>query len=172
MKRLAIVIFGASMLMGCSESVRLRVTHAPTGDAATDVLVQRRRPVNRWEKITNPVGATYHPHRVAESHWTDGKGECLLQGVGKNDILDIYTTSSVPLTVAVGTNTLALSPGTNEHFTTWVYHVWHEGGRSRFTVSKPSWNWNQEKPDQEMHRTKQPRGARHFADDFDRSLGI
>lgn len=146
MKRPSIAILAATLLAGCSSPVTIKVTYAPTGKPADGILVQRRRPVNRWEKITNPVGATYHPHRVDETHWTDAAGMCTVKRIGAGDIMDLYTTSSVPLNVAAGEYQLKLAPGTTQSFSSYAYHVWLEDGRTRFTVSEPSWNWNKEKP--------------------------
>jgi hypothetical protein len=97
MKRLNILILGLAFLAGCSDPVTVHVNYTPTGKPATDVLVQRLRPANRWEKITNPVGTFYHPLTITEVQWTDSEGRCTLKRIGPEDSYDLVTTSSVPI---------------------------------------------------------------------------
>jgi len=61
---------------------------------------------------------------------------------------EFLTTSSVPLTVVVGTNSISFSSGTNLNLSTWHYWTWQEDGVWKINVSEPSWNWQKEKPNQ------------------------
>jgi hypothetical protein len=134
------------VLAGCSsDKVTIDLTYATTGEPAAKVLVQRRRPVNTWEKVTNPIGATYHGHRLAESHWVEN-GQCRLDKIGKEDIVDVYTASPDPLIVKSDSRSIKLSPGIERHFSSWVYHLWLENGEGRFTVTEPKWEWQREDP--------------------------
>jgi hypothetical protein len=148
MKRLNIIILSAAFLAGCSDPITVQVISTPTGKPATDVLVQHRRPANRWEKITNPVGTFYHPLTIAEVRWTDSEGRCTLKKIGPEDSYDLVTTSSVPLTVSVGTNSISLDPGTNTNLTAWHYFARQEDGQWKITVKEPWWNWTKDKPNQ------------------------
>jgi hypothetical protein len=146
MKRMTIVLLGAVLLAGCSDPVAVQVTYTATGVPASDVLVQRRRPANRWDKTTNPVGTFYHPLTITEVRWTDSEGRCTLKRMGPEDSYDLVTTSSIPLTVVVGTNSISLDPGTNTNLKAWHYFARQEDGRWKITVAEPWWNWTKDKP--------------------------
>lgn len=139
------MIFADARFAGCSAPVLVKVVCASTGEPAEGILVKRRRPVNWWDKITNPVGATYHPYREAEACWTDAVGECVLTRFGPHDILDLYTTSNSPLNVTAGDKHFELSPSHGQAFLSYVYSLWVENGQVRFTVTEPSQDWSKEK---------------------------
>jgi len=148
MKRIPIAFLAATLLAGCSTPVTVKVTYALTGKPAAEVLVQRRRPANRWEKITNPVGTFYHPLTITEVRWTDSEGLCNLRKTGPEDSYDLVTTSSVPLSVVVGTNSISLDPGTNTNLKAWHYFARQVDGKWNIAVAEPWWNWTKDKPNQ------------------------
>jgi hypothetical protein len=144
MKRIPILILAATLFAGCSEPIAVQVTYTATSEPVADVLVRRRRPVNRWEKITNPIGATYHTLRVAETCWTDSEGLGTLQKARDTDVYDLVTTSSVPLTAEVGRYSMALDPGTNTHLSALHYFAKRENGKWKIAVGEPWWKWKKD----------------------------
>lgn len=150
---MTMVLLGTVLLAGCSDPVTVQVTYTATGEPADDVLVQRRRPANRWEKTTNPVGTFYHPLTITEARWTDSEGRCTLKRIGPDDSYDLVTTSRVPLTVVFGTNSISLDPGTNTNFSACHYYARRRGEQWEITVAEPWWNWTKDKPNQAPEST-------------------
>ncbi len=60
---------------GCSSSVSISVTDANSGAPAVGIRVEQYKPVSRAAKILNPIGATYHPSRLADTKTTDARGQ-------------------------------------------------------------------------------------------------
>lgn len=98
------------MLASCATSVPLTVTNSASGDPIAGVRVCRFRDVNRWERITNPVGSFYHPRIRAESVTTDEEGKALLANLGKNDSLMIRVHSGNPLVVRLSHIEIPMDP--------------------------------------------------------------
>ena len=147
MKRTHRGIAVAMLLAGCSAPITVQVIRTDTNRPATDVMVERRRHVNRFEKITNPIGATYHPHRVAERLWLDTDGRCVFEKLGKDDIVDVFTTSPEPLAVTLAGHSIRLTPQDNRAFSTWIYSIWLDSDGLRYTVTEGTLEWTKTKPE-------------------------
>lgn len=83
---LIIATCSVSLVAGCSSTglvLCLRDRNSQAGLAG--VQVSRYRPVGRLEKVFNPVGAFYHPYRLAETLSTDAFGQVAFANVGGFD---------------------------------------------------------------------------------------
>ena len=130
----------ALFFAGCSHNIVVRVAEQKTGQPVVGALVHRDRPASRLEKITNPVGTTYHPLTTAEARWTDADGSCVLSQPKETDILRFFVPTRDPLTATVGDRTWELSPGTTSGESL-VYSVWQKGGPTKVLVGRPTWDW-------------------------------
>src|SRR6218665_3530421 len=110
MRKLPIIVLSlaSAFFAGCADDVTVRVVDQATSRPVIGALVHRDRPASRLEKITNPIGTTYHPLTTTESRWTDTNGSCVLRKPEKADVLRIFVATSEPLTVTVGDRTLSL----------------------------------------------------------------
>jgi hypothetical protein len=144
MKKIYTAFLAASLLAGCnSEPVTIQMRYAPTGQPVAGALVQRRSPVSRWEKITNPVGTAYHPLRLAETHRTDSEGRCTLTTTCAGDVYDLTVTSSVPMVVSIGTNNITIALEPPPSFSVWHYWTWLEDGKWKLNVGDGSDIWKE-----------------------------
>ena len=139
-----LISFGVAFFAGCSDEVTVRVVDQATTRPVVGALVHRDRPSSGLEKITNPIGTTYHPMTTAESRWTDTTGSCVITGPKQTDVLRIFVATGAPLTVMIGDRTLSLSPGTNAT-SSLVYSVWQDAGSPKVLAEQPSWDWQKER---------------------------
>jgi len=139
--KIFIFIIITFLLVGCNDPNTLRVTKTKTNEPAANILVERRHPVSNWKKIINPVGTSYHPLSVVESHWTDENGSCGLKNFEEKDVYDFYSESCIPLTVSFDHYKIHLTPSMNADFTSCIYSVWQENGNWKFIVSKSTGDW-------------------------------
>ncbi len=58
------------------------------------------------ERVFNPVGATYHPFRVAETKTTDTTGTVLFRASGSRDRFHFYTHDDQALAISLGERTI------------------------------------------------------------------
>lgn len=133
-----------AILAGCVTSVPLTVTNPVSGDPIDGVQVCRFRDVNRWEKITNPVGSFYHPRIRAESVTTDMEGKALRANLGKNDLIIITERSGSPLVVRIDHLAIPMDPVTTPAepesvslVGIWEYYLRRQEGQWRVTMTAP-----------------------------------
>jgi len=127
--RLTIVLLIA-VVTGCSSNVTLVVKDGVSGKPLEGVLVERACPVSTIGKIFNPIGATYHPLRVAESNRTDRTGNVTFNKSSDRDVYRIYRDDARPLAVSVLGKEVALSPSATNQVAgaKWGYAIWTEDG--------------------------------------------
>src|SRR5687768_1784123 len=99
-----------AFVSGCSSDVSISVTDAGSGSPAVGIRVERYCPVSRAEKIFNPIGATYHPSRLADTKTTDTRGTVTFRKAGSKDTFQFYTRDGQALVVSFGERTIRLSP--------------------------------------------------------------
>ena len=145
----------AIVLAGCSTPVRVQVSSATNRQPIPGALVERQRPANRWEKITNPVGTFYHPRLTVESRWTDTMGRCTLRKISTEDSYSVVTTATGSLLLALGAESIPLHPGP-EQLAESHYHINRNNTRWSVTVAKPWWNWKLHKPVETMQPAARP----------------
>lgn len=133
--RLSMLLLIAA-LTGCSSKVTISLKDKDSGKPLAGVLAERACPVSSVGKIFNPVGATYHPLRVAESNRTDKTGEVTFNNSGDRDVYRIYKDDSRSLAVFVLGKELILSPpATNQVAKAkWGYAIWKEDGALKQSV--------------------------------------
>jgi len=120
-----VVAFGIS----CGSDETLTVKDTATGQPLEGIRVERHRPVSRTEKVFNPVGAFYHPHRLADTKSTDARGQVAFSGCDLKDIFRFQNRCCNALTVALGGREIQLSPGANQISNGgWGASVWIENG--------------------------------------------
>ncbi len=150
LNRIALILLTAIALLflgGCAETIAVRVVNQNTEKPVAGALVERVRPVSLLGKITNPVGAFYHPDRTAESRWTDSNGVCFLKKLRPEDVCRLHVMTIEPVTFTLGTRTFALSPGTNGlRGTSCVYSVKQLNGGWQTSAYLPSRDWEKERP--------------------------
>jgi hypothetical protein len=131
------MVFLIAAVMGCSASMTLVVKDGESGKPLDGVLVERACPVSSFGKIFNPIGATYHPLRVAESNRTDRTGKVTFKKSSDRDVYRIYRDDARPLAVSVFGNDIALAPSaTNQAVgAKWGYAIWTEDG----ALKKSAW---------------------------------
>lgn len=133
-----------TILAGCATPVPLTVTKSVSGDPIEGVRVCRFRDVNRWERITNPVGSFYHPRIRAESVTTDMEGKALLANLGKNDLIIITERSGSPLVVRIDHLAIPMNPSKTPAEPEsvalegiWEYYLRKQEGQWQVTLSAP-----------------------------------
>lgn len=119
-----------AVVTGCSSNMTLAVKDGESGKPLEGVLVERACPVSSIGKIFNPIGATYHPLRVAESNRTDQTGKVTFNKSSDRDVYRFYRDNARPLVVSVFGKEIALSPSTTNEVAgaKWGYAIWTEDG--------------------------------------------
>ncbi len=109
----ALLAIVAQIGISCGSDVVLTVKDRATDQALEGVRVERHRPVSRTEKVINPVGAFYHPLRLADTKTTDARGQVAFSRADEKDVFRFHNRSSNALSVLLGGRGVHLSPGTN-----------------------------------------------------------
>lgn len=124
------MVFLVAVITGCSSSVTLVVKDGESGKLLEGILVERACPVSPIGKILNPIGATYHPLRVAESNRTDKTGKVTFNKSSDRDVYRIYRDDARPLSVSVLGKEIALAPSATNQVAgaKWGYAIWTESG--------------------------------------------
>lgn len=104
------MLLATAILAGCSSSVTIAVKDKDTGKPLEGIRVERASPVSSIGKILNPIGATYHPLRVAESNRTDKTGEVTFRKSSDRDVYCIYRDDAQPLSVSVFGKDIVIAP--------------------------------------------------------------
>ena len=143
----------AVMMAGCSASVTsvtIGVKDKESGKPLEGIRVERHCPVSTVEKILNPVGASYHPLRLADSRLTGKNGDVTFSESGPEDKYRIFSGSTKPLVIATLGREISVKidrhfqshpPETNQPaVTNWGYSVWLENGVLKYSAWSVT-NW-------------------------------
>jgi hypothetical protein len=124
------MLLAIAILTGCSSSVTLVVKDKDSEKPLEGILVERACPVSSIGKIFHPIGATYHPLRVAESNRTDKAGEVTFKKSNDRVVYRIYRDDARSLVVSVLGKEIALDPPATNRVagTKWGYAIWAEDG--------------------------------------------
>src|SRR6266511_479563 len=92
-----------SQLIGCSSAmtVTIALKDKSSGEPADGIRVERHRPVSASEKLFDPIDASYHPLRLAETKNTDKNGEVIFGKSNPRDVYRIFSGNRRPLTITV-----------------------------------------------------------------------
>jgi len=121
---------------GCSFKANINVKDAATRMPVGGLRIERHREVSRFEKVINPVGAFYHPHRLADSGKTDTNGDVTFAGAMENDRFHVFGRDARPLIITVFGQQVQASPQTAQASNSIVaFSVWMENG----VLKQSSW---------------------------------
>lgn len=124
------------VMTGCSSSsVTIGVKDKESGKPLEGIRVERWRPVSLTEKIVNPIGATYHTERLAETILTDTNGQASFRKTGPRDNFAVYSKDARTLLVTAWGKEVSLAPETNQPSAQkWGYSVRFESGKVEYSA--------------------------------------
>ena len=145
MKTKLLFLIAVTIIVGCRTSVPIEVRNSVSGKPVGGVQLTRFRDVNRWEKITNPIGSFYHPRIRAESVATNEEGRAELKNLGKKDSIIITARSGNSLVVRLGhlaipmdPETAPVEPGSVPLEGFWEYYLQRRDGQWHVSLSAPN----------------------------------